>query len=91
MDDHRGLVIRNSAHWLCLDPDKVQVFPNFLYKLVKVQHVLSADWNVVRELVKQVQLLNREVSICFLPFKSTYPPHYVWQITKSITYNRTCL
>ena len=54
------LVVRDLALGLCVDSDQVQVVPNLGHQIVEVPFVLSADRDVMRELVKQVELLNRD-------------------------------
>jgi hypothetical protein len=59
-DDDWRLVIWNLALGLGINSNQVEVVPNFLHQLVEVPLVLRANGNIVRELVKQVKLLNRD-------------------------------
>ena len=54
------IVVRDLSLGLCVDSDQVQVVPDLGHQVVKVPFVLSTDGHVVRELVEQVKLLNRD-------------------------------
>ena len=41
----------------CLHSDKVEIFPHFLKKIIKIPLVMGRDWYSVWNLVDNVQLL----------------------------------
>ena len=57
--NYRSLVVRNLAFRLGVYPNQIEVLPDFSHKLVEVPLVFGADRHIVGNLVKQVQLLNR--------------------------------
>ena len=59
-NDNRSIIIWNLSFWFSINTNQVQILPNFLHQFIKVPFILSGNRNVMRTLVNDIELFNRD-------------------------------
>lgn len=61
MQNNWGAIIRNLSLWFRVDTDHLSVVPNRFHQLVQIPLVCSADGDMMRHLIDDVEFLNRQL------------------------------
>lgn len=56
-----GVIVWNLSFWFSVNTNQVQILPNFLHQFIKVPFILGGNGNVMRTLVNDIELLNRDL------------------------------
>jgi len=55
------LVVRNLPLRLRVNTNQVQILPDLFHEFIEVPLVLSRDWHIMRALINDIKLLNRDL------------------------------